>query len=92
MFFLVYCFTSSVLPSLPPLLLLSLSSLSPLSPPSLPLSPPFQTSLSDAYELLKENLMTRDDAVVGEAAGLSMGLVMLGTHSPQAIEDMTNVS
>ena len=36
--------------------------------------------------------MTRDDAVVGEAAGLSMGLVMLGTHSPQAIEDMTNVS
>ena len=36
--------------------------------------------------------MTRDDAVVGEAAGLSMGLVMLGTHSPQAIEDMTSVS
>lgn len=36
--------------------------------------------------------MTRDDAVVGEAAGLSMGLVMLGTRSPQAIEDMTNVS
>ena len=35
--------------------------------------------------------MTRDDAVVGEAAGLAMGLVMLGTHSPQAIEDMTNV-
>ena len=35
--------------------------------------------------------MTRDDAVVGEAAGLSMGLVMLGTHSPMAIEDMTNV-
>ena len=36
--------------------------------------------------------MTRDDAVVGEAAGLSMGLVMLGTQSPQAIDDMTNVS
>lgn len=35
--------------------------------------------------------MTRDDAVVGEAAGLAMGLVMLGTNSPQAIEDMTNV-
>ena len=56
---------------------------------SLPFSPP---PPPDAYELLKENLMTRDDAVVGEAAGLSMGLVMLGTRSPQAIEDMTNVS
>ena len=36
--------------------------------------------------------MTRDDAVIGEAAGLAMGLVMLGTKSPIAIEDMTNVT
>ena len=35
--------------------------------------------------------MTRDDAVIGEAAGLAMGLVMLGTRSPTAIEDMLNV-
>ena len=44
------------------------------------------------YDLLKENLMTRDDAVIGEAAGLAMGLVMVGSHSVTAIEDMTNVS
>lgn len=43
------------------------------------------------YDLLKENLMTRDDAVIGEAAGLAMGLVMIGTRSPTAIEDMLNV-
>ena len=35
--------------------------------------------------------MTRDDAVIGEAAGIAMGLVMLGTRSPMALEDMTNV-
>ena len=68
-----------------PCFILFLSLFSPPPPPPPPPPP-------DAYELLKENLMTRDDAVVGEAAGLSMGLVMLGTRSPQAIEDMTNVS
>ena len=47
---------------------------------------------TDAYELLKENLMTRDDAVIGEAAGLAMGLVMIGTKNPTAIDDMINVS
>lgn len=36
--------------------------------------------------------MTRDDAVIGEAAGLAMGLVMIGTMAPIAIEDMLNVS
>ena len=36
--------------------------------------------------------MTRDDAVIGEAAGLAMGLVMIGTRSTTAIEDMLNVS
>ncbi len=35
--------------------------------------------------------MTRDDAVIGEAAGLAMGLVMIGTASPVAIDDMINV-
>ena len=47
---------------------------------------------AEAYELLKENLYTRDDAVIGEAAGLAMGLVMLGTKSPAALEHMVNVS
>lgn len=32
--------------------------------------------------------MYQDDAVTGEAAGISMGLVMLGSKSPSAIEDM----
>ena len=36
--------------------------------------------------------MTRDDAVIGEAAGIAMGLVMIGSKSPMAIEDMRNVS
>ena len=36
--------------------------------------------------------MTRDDAVIGEAAGIAMGLVMIGSMSPMAIEDMRNVS
>ena len=36
--------------------------------------------------------MTRDDAVIGEAAGLAMGLVMVGSRSSIAIEDMTTVS
>ena len=35
--------------------------------------------------------MTRDDAVIGEAAGLAMGLVMVGSRSETAMEDMTNV-
>lgn len=36
---------------------------------------------------LKFNLY-QDDAVTGEAAGIAMGLVMLGSKSPTAIEDM----
>ena len=50
------------------------------------------TANLDIYDLLKENLMTRDDAVIGEAAGLAMGLVMIGTKSSGALEDMINVS
>ena len=45
----------------------------------------------DIYDQLKFNLY-QDDAVTGEAAGLAMGLVMLGSKSPMAIEDMVAVS
>lgn len=45
----------------------------------------------DAYEQLKFNLY-QDDAVTGEAAGIAMGMVMLGSKSTQAIEDMVAVS
>lgn len=45
------------------------------------------TSRDDVYEQLKLNLF-QDDAVTGEAAGLGMGLVMLGTGSPEAASDM----
>ncbi|KAJ8685617.1 hypothetical protein QAD02_021410 [Eretmocerus hayati] len=41
----------------------------------------------DVYEQLKFNLY-QDDAVTGEAAGIAMGMVMLGSKSNQAIEDM----
>uniref|UniRef100_UPI00358F1252 26S proteasome non-ATPase regulatory subunit 1 n=1 Tax=Myxine glutinosa TaxID=7769 RepID=UPI00358F1252 len=41
----------------------------------------------DVYEQLKFNLY-QDDAVTGEAAGLAMGLVMLGSRSASVIEDM----
>lgn len=43
------------------------------------------------YEQLKFNLY-QDDAVTGEAAGIAMGMVMLGSKSTQAIEDMVAVS
>ncbi|OXU28321.1 hypothetical protein TSAR_002153 [Trichomalopsis sarcophagae] len=41
----------------------------------------------DVYEQLKFNLY-QDDAVTGEAAGIAMGMVMLGSKQSQAIEDM----
>ncbi|XP_011503655.1 PREDICTED: 26S proteasome non-ATPase regulatory subunit 1 [Ceratosolen solmsi marchali] len=41
----------------------------------------------DVYEQLKFNLY-QDDAVTGEAAGIAMGMVMLGSKLTQAIEDM----
>ena len=41
----------------------------------------------DVYEELKSVLFS-DSAVAGEAAGLAMGLVMLGTGSKKAIEEM----
>ncbi|RZF43697.1 hypothetical protein LSTR_LSTR010779 [Laodelphax striatellus] len=45
------------------------------------------TNRQDVYEQLKFNLY-QDDAVTGEAAGIAMGMVMLGSKSTQAIEDM----
>lgn len=40
---------------------------------------------------MKENLC-HDDAVIGEAAGVAMGLVMLGTRSSAAVKDMIDVN
>ncbi|KAI9004255.1 26S proteasome non-ATPase regulatory subunit 1 [Gaertneriomyces semiglobifer] len=45
------------------------------------------TADEDVYEALK-NILFSDSAVGGEAAGLAMGLVMLGTASGKAIEEM----
>merc|ERR1719450_584274 len=45
------------------------------------------TQQNDIYEQLKFNLY-QDDAVTGEAAGLAMGLVMLGSKASQALSDM----
>lgn len=49
------------------------------------------THLQDVYEQLKFNLY-QDDAVTGEAAGIAMGAVMLGSKSDAAISDMVSVS
>ncbi|XP_022650689.1 26S proteasome non-ATPase regulatory subunit 1-like [Varroa jacobsoni] len=45
------------------------------------------THRADVYEQLKFNLY-QDDAVTGEAAGVGMGLVMLGSGAGAAIDDM----
>ncbi|XP_063692760.1 26S proteasome non-ATPase regulatory subunit 1-like [Bolinopsis microptera] len=42
---------------------------------------------SDIYEQLKNNLY-QDDAIIGEAAGISMGLVMMGSLDEDALSDM----
>lgn len=47
------------------------------------------TVRQDVYEQLKFNLY-QDDAVTGEAAGIGIGLVMLGSKNAQAIEDMVS--
>lgn len=41
----------------------------------------------ETYENLK-NILYSDSAVAGEAAGLSMGLIMLGTGSEKALDEM----
>jgi 26S proteasome regulatory subunit N2 len=43
------------------------------------------------YERLRDGLYT-DDAIVGEAAGIAIGLVMLGSRNSQAIEDLITTS
>lgn len=43
--------------------------------------------LQDLYDDLK-NVLYNDSAVAGEAAGYAMGLVMLGTASPKAVDEM----
>ncbi|CAN7996012.1 unnamed protein product, partial [Ixodes hexagonus] len=45
------------------------------------------THRQDVYDQLKFTLY-QDDAVAGEAAGIAMGLVMLGSKSSTALEDM----
>jgi 26S proteasome regulatory subunit N2 len=45
------------------------------------------TNRQDVYQQLKFNLY-QDDAVTGEAAGIAMGLVMLGSKDSNAIQDM----
>jgi 26S proteasome regulatory subunit N2 len=45
------------------------------------------TADPDVYQLLADNLR-QDDAVIGEGAGVAMGLVMLGTRAPLAINEM----
>lgn len=47
------------------------------------------THRKDVYEQLKLNLY-QDDAVTGEAAGIAMGLVMLGSKSKVTIQDMVS--
>lgn len=49
------------------------------------------THRQDVYEQLKFNLY-QDDAATGEAAGIAMGMVMLGSKHAPAIEDMVAVS
>jgi 26S proteasome regulatory subunit N2 len=49
------------------------------------------THRQDVYEQLKFNLY-QDDAITGEAAGVAMGMVMLGSKHAPAIEDMVAVS
>jgi len=43
----------------------------------------------EIFEELKAVLFS-DSAIAGEAAGLAMGLVMLGTASTKAIDEMVN--
>eukprot|EP01135_Chromosphaera_perkinsii_P001840 Nk52_evm19s211 gene=Nk52_evmTU19s211 len=45
------------------------------------------TESVSAYEDIK-NILYTDNAVAGEAAGIAMGLVMLGTNNAQALDEM----
>ena len=46
------------------------------------------TESESAYEDVK-NILYTDSAVAGEAAGIAMGLIMLGTNNSQALDEMT---
>merc|ERR1712226_161435 len=43
----------------------------------------------ELYELMREQL-TCDDAVIGEAAGVAMGLLMAGSNNKDVLEEMIN--
>jgi 26S proteasome regulatory subunit N2 len=45
----------------------------------------------DLYTRLRDGLY-QDDAIVGEAAGYAIGLIMLGSNNAQAIEDLVTYS
>lgn len=45
------------------------------------------TARPEVYEVLKSNLY-QDDAVTGEAAGIAMGLTMLGSMNDDVVRDM----
>ncbi|KAL3316532.1 26S proteasome non-ATPase regulatory subunit 1 [Cichlidogyrus casuarinus] len=45
------------------------------------------TGREDVYDQIKMHLF-HDDAITGEAAGIGMGLVMLASGSPKAVEDL----
>jgi len=47
------------------------------------------TNRKDIYELLK-NTMYEDNAVIGEAIGLAIGLVMLGSNNDTILQDMVS--
>jgi len=46
------------------------------------------TGQDSYYELMKEYLM-HDDAVTGEAAGIAIGLMCLGSGNARAVDDLT---
>merc|ERR1712166_1112426 len=43
----------------------------------------------EIYELI-HNQLCNDDAVVGEAAGVAIGLLMVGSNNPDVLEEMIN--
>lgn len=49
------------------------------------------TCNEEVFSLLRDRLF-EDDAVVGEAAGIAMGLVILGSANQVAIDDLVAVS
>jgi len=49
------------------------------------------TNNTEVYDELKENLYNNaDSAIIGEAAGYGMGLVMIGAADQESIQDQLN--